>query len=123
MVSVASRSNLEIRRGELWWADLPKPRGSEPGFRRPVLVIQADAFNRSTIQTVIVAVITSNLRLADAPGNVALPARASRLPRDSVVNVSQLVTLDRVFLTEHISNLPVRLQAAVDAGLRLVLEV
>jgi mRNA interferase MazF len=122
-VSVASRSNLEIRRGELWWADLPKPRGSEPGFRRPVLVIQADAFNRSTIQTVIVAVITSNLRLADAPGNVALPARSSRLPRDSVVNVSQLVTLDRVFLTEHISNLPVRLQAAVDAGLRLVLEV
>jgi mRNA interferase MazF len=122
-VSVASRSNLEIRRGELWWADLPKPRGSEPGFRRPVLVIQADAFNRSTIQTVIVAVITSNLRLADAPGNVALPGRSSRLPRDSVVNVSQLVTLDRVFLTEHISNLPVRLQAAVDAGLRLVLEV
>lgn len=122
-MSAASRLNLEIGRGELWWADMPKPRGSEPGFRCPVLVIQADLFNRSAIQTVIVAVITSNLRLADAPGNVAVPARASRLPRDSVVNVSQLVTLDRAFLTEHISNLPVRLQAAVDAGLRLVLQL
>ena len=112
-----------VTRGEIWWADLAEPRGSEPGFRRPVLVIQADSFNRSHIQTVIVAVISSNLLLAEAPGNVFLPARATGLPRDSVVNVSQLLTLDRLFLAEHVSTLPVRLQAAVDAGLRLVLEL
>ena len=74
-----------IQRGEIWWADLPEPRSSEPGFRRPVLVVQADSFNRSRIQTVLVAVITSNLDLADAPGNVAVAARSSGLPRDSVV--------------------------------------
>jgi mRNA interferase MazF len=80
-------------------------RGSGPGFRRPVLVTQSDSFSRSSIQTVIIAVITSNLRLAQAPGNVPLPARASHLPKDSVVNVSQLLTLDRGFLTEPISTL------------------
>src|ERR1035441_384507 len=83
----------EIQRGEIWWADLPEPRRSEPGFRRPVLVVQADSFNRSRIQTAIVAVITSNVELADAPGNVLLPARLVGLPRDSVVNVSQLLFL------------------------------
>ena len=113
----------EIQRGEIWWADLPEPRRSEPGYRRPVLVIQADAFNRSHIQTVIVAVITSQVELADAPGNVLLPARASGLPRDSVANVSQLLTLDRGFLTEHAGTLPPRLQGSVDAGLRAVLEL
>lgn len=112
-----------MTRGEIWWADLPEPRGSEPSFRRPVLVIQANSFNRSRIQTVIVAVISSNLRLADAPGNVLLPASVSGLPRDSVVNVSQLLTLDRDFLTEAVSKLPGRLMAEVDAGLRLVLEL
>jgi len=113
----------EITRGEIWWADLPDPRGSEPGFRRPVLVIQANSFNRSRIQTVIVAVISSNLRLADAPGNVLLPARASGLPKDSVVNVSQLLTLDRSFLTEEVGKLPNRQMQDVDTGLRLVLEL
>jgi len=113
----------EITRGEIWWADLPDPRGSEPGFRRPVLVIQANSFNRSRIQTVIVAVISSNLRLSDAPGNVLLPARVSGLPKDSVINVSQLLTLDRSFLTEEVGKLSGRLQAEVDAGLRLVLEL
>lgn len=112
-----------MTRGEIWWADLPDPRGSEPGFRRPVLVIQSNPFNRSRIQTVIVAVITSNLRLAEAPGNVLLPARISGLPRDSVVNVSQVLTLDRSFLTEEVSKLPNRFLAEVDAGLRLVLEL
>jgi mRNA interferase MazF len=112
-----------VQRGEIWWADLPAPRRSEPGFRRPVLVIQADSFNRSRIQTVIVAAITTNLRLRAAPGNVFLPARASGVPRDSVVNVSQLLTLDRGFLTERASALPARLQASVDAGLRLALEL
>lgn len=119
MVSTA----LEIHRGEVWWADLPKRRGSGPGFRRPVLVIQSDPFKRSRIQTVIIAVITSNLRLAEAPGNVPLPARASHLPKDSVVNVSQLLTFDRGFLTEHISTLSSRLQASIDGGLRLVLQL
>ncbi len=113
----------EIRRGEIWWADLPEPRRSEPGYRRPVLVIQADAFNRSRIKTAIVAVITSNVELADAPGNVLLPARSAGLPKDSVVNVSQLLTLDRSFLTEHAGTLPPRLQRSVDEGLGIVLQL
>ncbi len=112
-----------MSRGEIWWADLPEPRGSEPGYRRPVLIVQADSFNRSKIQTVIVAVITSNLRLAEAPGNVILPARVSGLPRDSVVNVSQLLTIDHSFLTEHLGKLPARMLADVEAGLRLVLQL
>jgi mRNA interferase MazF len=110
-----------VKRGEIWWANLPEPRRSEPGYRRPVLVIQADSFNRSLIQTVIVAVITSNPDLAEAPGNVLLPARSSGLPRDSVVNVSQVLTLDRSYLAESVGKLPPRQQAAVDAGLRSVL--
>lgn len=113
----------EIRRGEIWWADLPEPRRSEPGYRRPVLVIQGDSFNRSRIQTVIVAVITGNLGLADAPGNVLLRAGQTGLPRDSVVNVSQLMTLDRSFLREHIGTLVRRSQNSVDEGLRTVLEL
>jgi mRNA interferase MazF len=113
----------EIQRGEIWWADLPEPRRSEPGFRRPVLVVQADSFNRSRIQTAIVAVITSNVELADAPGNVLLPARLVGLPRDSVVNVSQLLTLDRSFLTGRAGTLSPRLQRFVDEGLRTVLEL
>jgi mRNA interferase MazF len=113
----------EIQRGEIWWADLPEPRRSEPGYRRPVLVVQADTFNRSRIQTAIVAVITNNLDLADVPGNVLLPARSTGLPRDSVANVSQLLTLDRRFLTKHAGTLPARLQGAVDEALRLVLQL
>jgi mRNA interferase MazF len=113
----------EIRRGEIWWADLPEPRRSEPGYRRPVLVIQGNSFNRSRIQTVIVAVITSNTELADAPGNLLLRPGQTGLPRDSVVNVSQLMTLDRSFFTEHIGTLPRRLQNFVDEGLRTVLEL
>jgi mRNA interferase MazF len=110
-----------LQRGQIWWAELPEPRRSEPGFRRPVLVVQTDSFNRSRIQTVIVAVITSNLDLAAAPGNVLVPALASGLPRDSVVNVSQVLTLDREYLTQPAGALPARLQASVDTGLRLVL--
>jgi mRNA interferase MazF len=103
----------EIQRGEIWWAELPEPRRSEPGYRRPVLIVQADAFNRSRIQTVIVAVITSNTE----------PAALTGLPRDSVVNVSQLLTLDRGFLTEQVGALTRRLQGFVDGGLRTVLEL
>lgn len=113
----------EIQHGEIWWADLPEPRRSEPGFRRPVLVLQADSFNRSSIQTVIVAVITSNLQVANAPGNTLLPAQSSGLSRDSVVNISQVLTLDKGFLTEHVGTLPLRLQNSVDAGLRLILQL
>ena len=113
----------EIRRGEIWWADLPQPRRSEPGYRRPVLVVQADSFNRSRIQTVIVAVITGKTELAGAPGNVLLPADVTGLPRDSVVNVSQVLTLDRGFLTEQAGALPRRLQTFVDKGLRTVLQL
>jgi mRNA interferase MazF len=113
----------QIQRGEIWWADLAEPRRSEPGYRRPVLVVQADSFNRSRIQTAIVAVITGNLGLAEAPGNVLLSARSSGLPRDSVVNLSQLLTLDRSILTEHAGTLAPRQQNSVDEGLRLVLQL
>ena len=114
---------LDLRRGQIWWADLPEPRGSGPGFRRPVLVVQANAFNESRIRTVIVAPITSNLALASAPGNVLLPRRVSGLREESVINVSQLVALDRRFLTDHVGKIPPQIQASVDAGLRLVLEL
>lgn len=110
-------------RGELWWADLREPRGSEPGYRRPVLIIQSDMFNRSGIATTIVAILTSNVELADAPGNLLLPAAATGLKRDSVVNVSQVVTLDRFYLTDYIGELPRRLLSQVDAGLRLILAI
>lgn len=112
-----------IRRGEIWWASLAEPRAAEPGFRRPVLVIQSDAFNRSTIRTVIVVAITSNTTLGEAPGNVLLSRRQSRLPRVSVVNVSQVLTLDKEFLSERVSRLSDELLSDVDAGLRLVLSL
>jgi mRNA interferase MazF len=112
-----------VKRGEIWWASLPVPRGSEPGLRRPVLIVQSDVFNTSSIGTVIAVTITSNLRLADAPGNVRLSTRQSKLPRASVVNVSQLATLDRTRLTERVSSLSHRELTLVDAGLRLVLSV
>lgn len=112
-----------MRRGEIWWAGLPVPRGSEPGFRRPVVIVQSDPFNRSRIRTVIAAVISSNVRLADAPGNVALSRRQSRLARDSVINVSQLITLDRSYLTERIGKVSSSLLVAIDDGLRLVLSL
>ena len=110
-----------ISRGEVWWAALPTPRGSEPGYRRPVLVVQCDDFNRSKLRTVVAVAITSNLALAEAPGNVSLGRRATGLPRRSVANVSQVITLDRRFLHERVKRLPKRELAAVGAGLRLAL--
>src|ERR1041384_3177785 len=95
------RHGRNSARGDLGWQSPPAPRRSEPGYRSPVLIVQADSFNRSRIQTAIVAAITSNIELAAAPGNVLVPARSAGLPGDSVVNVSQLLTLDRSFLTEH----------------------
>jgi mRNA interferase MazF len=112
-----------VERGQVWWADLGKPDGSEPGFRRPVLIISSDAFNRSRIRTVIAVVLTANLRLVDAPGNVLVPARASRLPKDSVANVSQIVTLDKEFLTELAGRIKGRLLSDLESGLRLVLSL
>ena len=112
-----------MERGDLWWAQLPDPLASEPGFRRPVVIVQSNAFNRSRIRTVMAAVVTSNLRLAEAPGNVLLPASESGLPKDSVVNVSQVITVDREFLTEKCGRLSSRLMRSVDEGLRLVLSL
>ncbi len=112
-----------IRRGEIWWAQLPTPRGFEPGYRRPVIVLQSDAFNRSKIRTVVAAVITSNIELADAPGNVSLTPRLSGLPCNSVVNVSQIVTIARSYLAECVGRLAVTHMTAVDEGVRLVLDL
>lgn len=95
-----------IAQGEIWWADLGEPVGSAPGFRRPVVVVQSDSFNRSRISTVVCVPLTSNLRWADAPGNVALDSAATGLPKESVANVSQVVTLDRTSLTERVGTLP-----------------
>lgn len=95
-----------ISQGEIWWADLGEPAGSEPGFRRPVVVVQSDAFNRSRISTVVCVPLTSNVRWGEAPGNVLLGAKTTGLPKDSVANVSQVVTLDRTALTDRVGKLP-----------------
>lgn len=110
-----------IAQGEVWWADLAEPSGSEPGFRRPVVVVQGDAFNRSRIATVVCVVLTSNLRWTEAPGNVLLSARLTGLPKDSVANVSQLVTLDRGALTERVGSLPAKKLDLVLLGIDIVL--
>jgi len=112
-----------VQRGEVWWTYLPEPSGSEPGYRRPCLIVSANSFNVSRINTVIAAVITSNLRLADAPGNVRLPARGTGLSKPSVVNVSQIITIDKAFLTERVGRIPSHLLAAVDDGLRQALSL
>ena len=112
-----------MERGEVWWADLGVPSGAEPGFRRPLLVVQSDVFNRSRISTTVAVVLTSNLRLAQAPGNVLIPAVDSGLPKDSVANVSQVITIDKAALTERVGKLPARFVRAVADGLRLVLSI
>jgi len=112
---------LVVQRGEIWWANLPEPIGSEPGFHRPVLVIQSNDFNRSRIATVIALVVTSNIKLAQAPGNVLLPSKATGLSKDSVANVSQVITIDKSFLTENIGTIPAYLLEQVENGIRLVM--
>ena len=114
---------MVVERGSIWWAELGGPRGSGPGFRRPILVVQADAFNRSSIQTVIAVILSSNMRLLDAPGNVLVPARLAGLPKNSVANVSQVITLDRGDLTELAGRVDEPTLRRVDAGLRLVLHL
>jgi mRNA interferase MazF len=110
-----------MKRGEVWWASLPPPTGSGPGLRRPVLIVQANPFNDSRLATAIVAVITSNLVRAEAPGNVRVARADSGLPRPSVVNVSQLFTIDRAVLTKKVRALPSSIMQSVDDGLKLVL--
>ena len=112
---------MVVERRDVWWAELEAPRGSEPGFRRPVLIVQADAFNRSRLRTVIAVVLTSSTRLLDAPGNVLLSSGDAGHPNDSVANVSQVVSLVEEFLTERAGRVPQRVMARVYVGLKLVL--
>ena len=114
---------MVILRSEVWWADLGEPRGSAPGFERPVLVVSSNAYNRSKIATVVCAAITSNLRIADAPGNLMLDTGDGGLDRPSVVNVSQIVTLDKANLTERLGALDDAQMVLVELGLRRVLSL
>lgn len=112
-----------MKRGDIWWASLDEPRGSEPGYRRPVVIVSSNEFNASNIRTVIVAVITSNLRIAEAPGNFKITKKESGLSKESVVNASQILTLDKSFLTEKTGNLPSKKMVALNVGLKLVLSI
>lgn len=114
---------MVVERGQIWTADLGEPDGSEPGYKRPVLIVQADAFNRSRLHTVIAVVLSTNLRLVDAPGNVLIPAKASGLKKDSVANVSQVITIDRDFLTELAGRVRGQFLKDVETGLRLILSL
>lgn len=111
-----------ISQGEIWWADLASPAGSAPGFRRPVVVVQGDPFNRSDIATVVCVALTGNVRWAEAPGNVRLSARSTGLPKDSVANVSQIVTLDRTALTERVGKVPRAKLDLILAGIDVLLD-
>jgi mRNA interferase MazF len=110
-----------IAQGDVWWAELPDPVGSGPGYRRPVVVVQGDALNRSRVATIVCIPLTSNLKWAQAPGNVELTARTTGLARDSVANVSQIIALDRSILRERVGRIPRRKLALLFAGLDLVL--
>jgi mRNA interferase MazF len=112
-----------VKKGEVWWASLGEPRGSEPGYKRPVVIVSANEFNKSTIKTIIVAGITSNLRLAEAPGNFSVSKKDSGLTKESVVNVSQLLTLDKSFLVEKSKKLPELKLLRLNEGLKLVLAI
>lgn len=114
---------MVIQRGDIWWASLDAPHGSSPGYPHPVVIIQADDFNKSNIQTIIGLVITSNLRLAEAPGNMLLAKTLSRLPGDSVVNVSQIITIDKSYLHEKVSHLPKAVMSEIAEGIQLVLDL
>lgn len=112
-----------IHRGEIYWVDLREPTGSEPGRRRPVLVVSSDRFNQSRIETVVAVAITSNLRLAAAPGNVELPSDATGLDRDSVANVSQIVTVDKALLSDWVGRIDPATMRLIDAGMGLALDL
>lgn len=112
---------MVISQGEIWWAELPAPVGSGPGLRRPVVIVQGDALNRSRIATVVCVPLTSNLKWALAPGNVHLKTRHTGLPKDSVANVSLIVSLDKALLTERVGKLPPSTLQLVLAGIDTVL--
>lgn len=112
---------MVIAQGEIWWADLPNPTGSGPGLRRPVLIVQGDGLNFSRIATVVCVPLTSNLRWADAPGNVLLRSRATGLPKDSVANTSQIIAVDRSVLTERAGKTTRAQLEEVLAGIDVVL--
>ena len=112
-----------MQRREIWWATLPPAIGSQPGGRRPVLILQSDSFNRSRINTIVVAAITSNLSHANEPGNVFLPMTDTGLSRDSVANISQMTAVNRWFLTEYIGTLPEELMVKVEEGIKRLLDL
>jgi mRNA interferase MazF len=112
---------VSVGQGDVCWADLGEPRGSQPGFRRPVVVVQGDPLNRSRIATVVCVALTSNMKWSAAPGNVALPSAATGLPKDSVANVSQIVTIEKSELTERVGKLSRAKLELVLAGIDVVL--
>jgi len=112
---------MVVQRGDIWWSSLAEPVGSGPGYARPVLVVQSDRFNQSSINTVVIAVITKNTDLINSEGNVALTKQQSKLPKDSVINVSQLFTIDESQLRDYVSSISPRKMKQVDLGLRKVL--
>ena len=112
---------MVVAQGHVYWASLPDPTGSGPGFRRPVVVVQGDALNRSRVRTIVCVPLTSNLRWTEAPGNVLLPARATGLAKDSVANASQIITLDRELLTEEVGKLSKRQLESILTGIDIVL--
>ena len=114
---------MVIERGEVWWAELGTPRGSGPGFRRPIVIIQSDDFNQTRLNTTLGVVITTNLRLAEMPGNVTLRKSVVNLPKDSVINVTQVVTVDKHDLLERMGKLSDELIEQIENGLRLVLSL
>jgi len=114
---------MVISRGEIWWADLPEPIGSSPGYRRPVVIIQSDIFNKTNLNTSIAALISTNLEREKMRGNILLKSHQSGLPKDSVVNVTQVFTLDKSLLYEFVETLSERKMAQIDEGLRLVLSL
>ncbi len=114
---------MVIKRGEIWWAEIPEPVGSEPGYKRPLVIIQSNEFNNSNINTIIAAVITTNIHLAAAPGNILLSAKKSKLPKKSVVNISQLITINKSFFTEKVHTLSNKVMEQIDNGIKLVLKL
>ena len=112
---------MVVTQGDVFWSDLPEPVGSEPGFKRPVVVVQCDLFNESRIETVVCIPLTDSMRLANMPGNISLPSRTTGLPRDSVANVSQIVAVDRSRLIERVGHLSHREVELLFRGLDIVL--
>lgn len=112
---------MVISQGEVWWADLPEAIGSGPGYRRPVVIVQGDSLNRSRVATVVCVPLTSNLKWAGAPGNVALSSRLTGLPKESVANASQILTLDKSLLTERTGKLSKTKIELILSGIDIVL--